>query len=422
MAESVTGKRPPSVRVVHAHATRQNVGDDAIVMAIHHLLGGSLGPPVRFTDLTRDLLTRPGEPIDRFIPLYQYHRLRWWPALLKNLLASRYVVIGGGEIVTGAIEFLGLGLLGLAAGRPVLCLGVGANFEGTTRLKRAYARLVYRRAHHVTRDPAAATALRELGVPPTQITASWDVVLALPIPDDKRERGPLVGLSLRSPQEYHPLGETELRRIAAVLDEVVARGGRVLMIPFLHPDSPYETARLAVDPMATDTAVLDRCRSYMTRPDQAELYQGEMSPGALIRVMQGLSGLLAMRLHASILSLKAGLRPIAIGYAPKIGRTLHHIDPEIPVYLISDIEPTQVAVQLLTPHPGPGPAALRALGVRIQQDVNAAVAAAGEAPGPIGTAIRLPLVLFALLAHALVQFYFDLPPFRHWFRRPPGSN
>ncbi len=411
-----------TIRVLHAHATRHNVGDDAIVMAIHGLLGSTLGQSVRFTDLTRDPYSRPAEPIDRFIPLYQYHRVRWWPTLLRNLLASRCVVIGGGEIVTGAIEFLGLGLLGLAAGRPILCLGVGANFEGTTRLKRAYAQLVYRRAHHVTRDPAAAAALHELGVPLAQVTASWDVVLALPMPDNGSKRDPLIGVSLRSPQGYHPLGETELRRIAAVLDEVVARGGRVLMIPFLHPDSPYETARLAVDPMATDTAVLDRCRSYMTRPDQAELYQGDMSPNALIGVMQGLSGLLAMRLHASILSLKAGLRPIAIAYAPKIGRTLHHIDPDIPVYLISEIEPAQAAAQLLTPHPGPGPAALRALGERIQQDVNAAVEAAGEPPGPIGTAIRFPLVLSALLVHALIQFYFDLPPFRHWFRRPRGRD
>ena len=411
-----------TVRVLHAHATRHNVGDDAIVMAIHGLLASTLGQSVRFTDLTRDLLSRPAEPIDRFIPLYHYHRMRWWPTLLRNLLASRCVVIGGGEIVTGAIEFLGLGLLGLAAGRPVLCLGVGANFEGTTRLKRAYARLVYRRAHHVTRDPAAALALRELGVPSAQVTASWDVVLSLPIPNDGRERSSVVGLSLRSPQEYHPLGEPELRRIAAVLDEVVARGGRVLLIPFLHPDSPYETARLAVDPMATDTAVLDRCRSYMTRPDQAELYQGDMSPNALIGVMQGLSGLLAMRLHASILSLKAGLRPIAIGYAPKIGRTLHHIDPDIPIYRIPEIDPARVALQLMTPQPGPGPEALRALGERIQRDVNAAVEAAGESSGPIGTAIRFPLVLFALLAHALIQFYFDLPPFRRWFGRARGRN
>lgn len=404
-------------RVVHAHATRHNVGDDAIVMAIHRLLAGAVGPTLRFTDVTRDPFVRPGEPIDDFLPLYQYHRPGWWYRIIRAVYRSDAVVIGGGEIVTGALEFLGLGLLGLAAGRPVLCLGVGADFQGASPLKLGYSKLVYRRARHVTRDPAAAAALVDLGVPDAQVTASWDTVLALPVPARSSASDAVVGVSLRSPQEYHPLGDPELRRIAAVLDAVVARGGRILLIPFLHPDSPYETARLERDPLATDQAVLERCRSFMRQPTAASLYQGDLSPAALIETMQGLRGLLAMRLHASILGLKAGLRPVAIAYAPKIGRTLHHIDPEVPVHTVDALDPEAVADHLVNRPPGPTREELTGLGTRIQEAVSDAVARRRARPGVLGGLMRLPLVLLALGVHSAIQLYYDLPPRRDWFRR-----
>lgn len=86
---------PDAICLLHAHATRYNVGDDAIVMATYQVVQEVLAPSVvRFIDVSRDPFARPGEPIAGFLPLYKYHWPRYWWRVLRSLWRANAVLIG----------------------------------------------------------------------------------------------------------------------------------------------------------------------------------------------------------------------------------------------------------------------------------------------------------------------------------------
>ncbi len=119
-----------TIQIMHLQATRYNVGDDAIVIATYKLLE-RLYPDTIFSffDVARDKYTRQGESINGFLPLYEYHKLKYWPKLFKFLLLSNVILIGGGELVCGAIEFLGIALIAKLIRRPVVFYGIGSNIK-----------------------------------------------------------------------------------------------------------------------------------------------------------------------------------------------------------------------------------------------------------------------------------------------------
>ncbi len=397
---------------LHAHATRRNVGDDAIVLAIHRLAAQTFPDrEVRFFDVSRDTDPIPGEPVQRSLPLYSYHRPWHWPAMLSCITRADAVVIGGGEILAGGIEFLGLGLLGLAAGVPVFFSGVGVDLSRTSRLNRAYSGFVARRARlFVTRDEAAAAELRELGVKPERIHIAPDLVLALEVPAlpvRAPSDQPRIGVSLRPMQSPEfPVGEAELGAVARFLDSLVeSRNAAIVLLPFLDPRAPFPTG----SSFASDREVLLRMAQLMKHQDRVTLYQGSLKPSDMIGVLSGLHGLVAMRLHAAILGLKAGIRPLAIEYAPKTRRALTRLGFGDRVVRFDELDAPGMADRLLTDPVDP--AIMTALAEEVRRDF-ARIAGAVRAGGRGSLVRRWSLTLLALMLHAVVALYAALPPLR----------
>jgi polysaccharide pyruvyl transferase WcaK-like protein len=413
-------KRP--LTFLHAHATRRNVGDDAIVLAIHGLAAQAFPDrDIRFFDISRDTDPAFGGPVQRFLPLYAYHRPRHWPGILSCLARADAIVIGGGEILAGGIEFLGLGLLGLSAGVPVIFSGIGVDLSRASRLNRAYSGFVARRASvFLTRDEAAAGELRELGVRPERIHVAPDLVLALEVPTlpvRVPSDQPRVGVSLRPMQSPEfPVAEAELGAVARLLDSLVeSKNASILLLPFLDPQAPFPTG----SSFASDRDVLLRMAQLMKHQDRVTLYQGSLKPADVIRVLAGLHGLVAMRLHAAILGLKAGIRPLAIEYAPKTRRALTRLGFGDRVVRFDELTTPGMVERVLTDPVDP--AIMAALAEEVRTDF-------ARIAGPVGAGrrgiswLRFPLAFLALLGHAAIALYAALPPLRRSRRLPSGST
>lgn len=397
--------------LLHAHATRRNVGDDAIVLAIHSL-AREVFPErdVRFCDVSRDAPV-PGEPVDRTIPLYHYHHPRHWKSLLGALRRADALLIGGGELLAGGIEFLGLGLLGWSAGIPVVFSGVGVDLGRASTLNRAYTTFVARRARiFIARDDEAAAELLQLGVPADRIEVAPDLVLGLPVPELPARPDPpppRIGVSLRPPQHpLYPVGLPELRKVASLLDRLVeTRNASIVLLPLLDPSAPFAPS----SPFATDREVLLRMAELMEHRDRVTLYSGSLHPHAVLEVLAGLHGLIAMRLHAAILGLQAGLAPLAIEYAPKTRRALNRLGLGHRVVRFAELDAPGTADRVLSNQVDP------ALIARLSREARQHFSRLREPlmQGRRGSPLlRFPLTVGALLAHWMITLYAALPSFR----------
>ena len=417
-------KIPRPLLLIHAHATRRNVGDDALVLAVQAVAAQAVPHrQVRFLDIARYGHSYPGEPLDGFLPLYQYHRPRYWARLLGWLGRADVIVIGGGDLLAGGVEFLGLGFLGWAAGLPVLYAGIGVNTKALPQLNRLYTTFVVRRGRaFITRDDEAASELRNLGVPPDRIQVAPDLALAFPVPALPR-RGPRasgapprIGVSLR-PEENadYPMGDPQLKAVARLLDRLVeTRNAGILLLPFLDPASPIRGSR----PFGTDHEVLQRTVELMRHGHRTVLYTGSLHPLAIFEVMHGLDGLIAMRLHASILGLMAGIQPLAIEYAPKIRRTMTQLGFADRVVRVCDLDAPDLVERVLADPVDP--ARIAALADRARHCLAHQLASLAGGRRPLAV-LRLPLAFAALLVHAAVILYDALPPPSSWTRRgAPG--
>jgi len=406
--------------VIHAHATRYNVGDDAIVIAAHDLLRRHLpGGDVEVLDITRDRLERPGEPIVGFLPLYEMHRVRYWPRIVAELLRADLLLIGGGELIGGSVEFPGLALLAAAAGVPVLYFGVGANMSAASTLGRAYTRLALRSAARIVlRDGGARHELEALHVRPDRVVVAADVVFSLRRPQHPQGDVPpampatrhRVGVSIRQLPDRE--GGDHYRILAAALDRVAeVCDATLVLLPFLGEDSPFETSGGGRS-RETDLAALRRCRSLMTRVDRVVLYEGDRDPRRLLEVMSGLDAMIAMRLHASVLALVAGVMPVAISYAPKVRRVLETAGVVNTVVETDAVTPDRLASltrAVLARGPGCTVDVERIQHLRALAELNgtamAAVVAKRRALRIVTRSLRIPLVIGMLALHYAVTAY-----------------
>jgi polysaccharide pyruvyl transferase WcaK-like protein len=421
-AAAATSLEPESLCLLHAHATRYNVGDDAIVMATYRVVQEVFAPSVvRFIDVSRDPFTRPGEPITGFLPLYEYHWPRYWWRALRSLWQANAVLIGGGELIGGNTEFVGLALLAWLLGRPVVFYGIGANMRDASRLGRMYTRFVLRRCDRImTRDEGAVKELRDLGVPGDRVTCAADVVFALEprasgAASTGKARGKTVGVSLRSlPQGQGNVMEC-LPAVAGFLDRLVDQDDfRITLIPFLPGISPYEAAR----GIETDRDVLAACRDLMKHADRAEIYEGDLDPLRLMDLLGDCEFVLAMRLHASILALDAGVVPVALGYNPKVERVLGLFGLGANVVPLKAIESLQTLDwKRLTGLTAREAVRARLPGMRQAARLNivATRAILTRPRSSAAAAVRMPLVVFGLTVHMAITVYQSLK--WTWLRR-----
>jgi hypothetical protein len=148
---------------------------------------------------------------------------------------------------------------------------------------------------------------------------------------------------------------------------------------------------------------------FMEHKDRVTLYQGSLKTQDMIRVLGGLHGLVAMRLHATILGLKAGLRPLAIEYAPKTSRTLTRLGFGNRVVRFDELSSPGMVERVLTDPVDPAITAGLAEEVRT---AFALVAGATRAGKRRMTLLRIPLAFLALMVHVAIVLYAALPPMR----------
>ena len=402
------GPKQP-LRLLHLHATCRNLGDALIVRTIRTLASETFPHrEVQFVDVSLDRDPEGQRGAIGFLPLYHYHRPRWWGRTLAALRDADAVVIGGGELLSGGLEFLGFALLGWARGIPVVYPGIGLDLGNAARLSRYYTRVVVRLGRFfVARDREAADQLRRFGVPVGSIEVAPDVALAFPAPmvgHRPRSEPPRVGVSLRPEHDRaFPVGDAELQAVARLLDRMVESQGVTIVLFALHPLDP-EPAPGGLG--MSDEQVLEAMVRHMRHPEAVMRYPGPVDPEAVLQAFRQLRGLVAMRLHATILGLKAGLLPLAIEYAPKIRRTLEHIGLGDRVVRFAELDRQDMMPRILE---SGDPPALESIAREARRHVELLVEPITARRRPTFL-LRLPLLVLALSFHWVLMLYGATPP------------
>jgi polysaccharide pyruvyl transferase CsaB len=308
-----------------------NAGDEAILAALLRDLSG-LAPDRSFTvasgNPARTLSEHAGHGVaavaDRDIP-----------ALVEAVRASDLVILGGGGLFQdywevdpevfltprhgGIYSYLLFPVLAALLGRPAVIYAVGVGPLRTAegrRLTRAAFELC-RRA--TVRDDASLALLREIGVSGVPIEVTADPAFGLPpapagevdslLAELGAERGePLLGVSLRH-WEFGADPAAWEAGVARGLDRFLAEfPGRVLFLPFQSEET---------GPPEDDLAVCRRVRGALADPGRALLVERLPRPEVMAGLLGRCERVLAMRFHAVLFSLAAGVPVVNLAYDPK---------------------------------------------------------------------------------------------------------
>ncbi|HTR04522.1 MAG TPA: polysaccharide pyruvyl transferase family protein [Thermoanaerobaculia bacterium] len=308
-----------------------NTGDEAILTA---LVAG-----LRARDASIRVLATSGDPgLTR-----QKHGVEAVPwrdplSLSEAVRRSDLVVIGGGGLFQdyGGVEagtlltprhggvtfYAGPAVLAAAARKPVALHGLGfgplASPEGR-RIVRAVAASAVRVS---VRDAGSRSLLGEIGAPVENVTVSADPAFLLSSahvrPEDVligmgiEPRSPIVGVALRPWTQGVDPARWEAA-VATALDRLVERTGATLLFV------PFERSPWSDD---DDFAVASRVRRRLAHGDRAAILSGLLAPPDTASLLGGCDVVLAMRLHAAVFALAAGVPPVALAYDPKVDALL----------------------------------------------------------------------------------------------------
>jgi hypothetical protein len=194
--------------------------------------------------------------------------------------------------------------------------------------------------------------------------------------------------------------------LARFLDSLVeSKNVSILLLPFLDPRSLFPAGSV----FAGDREVLIRMAGFMKHRDCTTLYQGSLRPPDMIRVLAGLQGLVAIRLHAAILGLKAGLQPLAIEYASKTRRVLTRLGFGNRVVRFDELN-TPATVDRVIADPV-DPAVIAGLAAEVRSTFARVAGSVGGGRRSFSV-IRGSLTFLALVLHAGIALYAAMPPLR----------
>lgn len=261
------------------------------------------------------------------------------PALVDAVRASDLVILGGGGLFQdywevssetfltadqgGLFEYLAVPVLAGLLGRPLVIYAVGVGPLGTDQGRRL-TRIAFGLSRvAAVRDPASLELLRELGLPgpggPKIVLAADPAFDLAPVSAGEVDRllagwglkpgEPLLGVALR----HWEFGSTRAGwegEVAGGLDLHLGDfDGRVLFLPF-QTGGP--------GPNENDPAVHRRVREALAARERAVFVEQALRPAELAGLLGRCRLVLAMRFHAALFALNAGVPAVALAYDPKV--------------------------------------------------------------------------------------------------------
>ena len=323
-------KHVPSFLIWGGWYGSRNIGDDAILLGLKELIQRvNRGRDFYIRALTTDAdqtatLGVTGEPA-----LVKPEALKpWaWLRVLRTFARTDHVVVSGGTPVfdsSHAIRTLYL-LLPVLFGKPFVVFGAGVK-PLTSAYGRRAVPFFLRRARFISvRDEDSRRILTELGVPAVQLTAD-SAFFAQPAPEAAvnallADYGVGAGESLLvvSPRLLSPerrrlylqesMDEALIRdtpgKLAAAIDRLAPRFGRVVVMAmhFHGPDSDVPViGEIMARVRAKNVIVIDR----------------ELTPDLAIALFKRARLVLAVRLHALLLSASMGTPVVGVAYEQKV--------------------------------------------------------------------------------------------------------
>jgi polysaccharide pyruvyl transferase CsaB len=258
----------------------------------------------------------------------------------QALLQSDMLLCGGGSLLQDAtslrslLYYLLVMALAQRLRRPVMFFA-----QGLGPLHRALSRRLVRaaaeRAAYITvRDEESAWLLRQIGVRNASIEVTADPAFCL-LPDDSAEpllkertslKRPLIGVALRS---WGAAGEQTARPYLQLLSALEAVcEAQPILIPMQQPqDVAFARALIHQSGLACPPPLLDQATS----------------PHQLLSAIAHTQGTIAMRLHALIFAVRAGVPPFALRYDQKIESQMRLFGLEQNIAHWHDFDPYGVA-------------------------------------------------------------------------------
>jgi polysaccharide pyruvyl transferase CsaB len=301
-----------------------NTGDEAILTGMIHALQQQ-----GITEIT--VLSRNPEQTKKMHgveSLYIGRRFDGLGPIYKQLKKTDLFILGGGGLLQDYTRrvvpyWLSRVLLALASRTPIMYYAQGLGPLNTT-LGIQLVRLISNRVNWITvRDEASMQLFQRIGVqkPPIEVTA--DPALGIKVTSDgkellRQEGIPLdnhkikVGISLRpwkDKQAYLPVLIRSLQRLQE------AHNVQFVFFPFQYG----EDEKISREVMQAVEAVQAK-EDTQTNQVESYLVQGKYTPEQIAAMLKEMDGVIAMRLHAIILSAISSIPSFGLVYDPKVLR------------------------------------------------------------------------------------------------------
>jgi polysaccharide pyruvyl transferase CsaB len=315
-----------------------NAGDEAILAGLLAALR-ALRPGLAFTVASGDPARTGAEHGVRAIAAGDLS------GLIAAVEASDLVVLGGGGLFQdywpvpeetfltsrqgGLLAYLAYPALAALLGRPavIYAAGVGPLATAEGRLQTRIAFELCRRA--TVRDPGSLALLAEIA-PGASVELAADPAFLLPSVDGPEidrllaslgiaAGEPLAGVSLRH-WDFGVRPEEWEKEVAHGLDLHLAEtAGRLLFLPFQSEpgNGPHED----------DLAVSRRVAAALEHSQRAVVVDRPLRPAGLAGLLGRCDRVLAMRFHAALFALAAGVPAAALAYDPKVASLLAEAGP-----------------------------------------------------------------------------------------------
>ncbi len=314
-----------------------NVGDEAVLAAIAQTLRSLSGGSASVTALSED-----PEQTHALHGLNAVHRMHLGPvrAQLRN---TDLLLSGGGSLlqdttsVRSLVYYLWICRMARAMGVPYMFYAQGIG-PLKRRSSRFLVRLVANRACYITvRDEPSARLLTSIGVSKPVIEVTADPVFALtPASEDRVDAlltaeglavgSRMIGLALRAWGEQ---AESAVSAYVRLVDAITHRTGVPVALLSMHRPRDLDFARLV--------------KSQISAPEQCALLTREWTPAELLGLVGRMEAVVAMRLHALIFAIHAGVPPFALAYDPKVESLMRGIGLQDSMEGWRGFDPNQVA-------------------------------------------------------------------------------